>query len=138
MDFLFIYKITKIYFNFDFRMDKEIRKIESEINKKRPGFIKAKERVTHIQKKLKSAQKSLAQAKKANDSHGEDIAVLEKELAEVDRLRDEYEENLQSQSQSQDRSVHLEDEQVSLFLFFLLMKTSSNKTYHFRLPNTTD
>ena len=122
-------------------MDIEIRKIESEINKKRPGFIKAKERVTHIRKKLvKSVQKSLAQAKKerkANDSHGGDIAVLERELAEVDRLRDEYEENLQSQNQSQDRSVHLEEEQVSLSLF-LLMKTSSNKTYHFRLPNTTD
>ena len=71
--------------------------------------------MTHIQKKFKSAQKSLAQAKKANDLHGEDIAVLERELAEVDRLRDEYEENLQSQNQSQDRSVHLEEEQVSLF-----------------------
>ena len=70
--------------------------------------------MTHIQKKFKSAQKSLAQAKKANDLHGEDIAVLERELAEVDRLRDEYEENLQSQNQSQDRS-HLEEEQVSLF-----------------------
>ena len=104
-----------IYFSFDFRIDKTIRKIESEINKKRPGFIKATERVTHIQKKFKSAQKSLAQAKKANDLHGEDIAVLERELAEVDRLRDEYEENLQSQNQSQDRSVHLEEEQVSLF-----------------------
>ena len=106
-------------------MDKEIRNIESEISKKHSGFIKAKERVTHIRKKLvKSVQKSLAQTKKerkANDSHGGDIAVLERELAEVDKLRDEYDGNLQSQRQRQDRSVHWEEEQVSIFLFFLLL-----------------
>ena len=99
-------------------MEQDIREIESEINKKRPTFIKAKERVTHMQKKLEAAQKSLTQAKKANDAHGEDIAVLEKELAEVDKRREEYEESLQSESQSQGRSVHLEEEQVTARFIF--------------------
>lgn len=113
-------------------MEQDIREIESEINKKRPTFIKAKERATHMQKKLEAAHKSLAQAKKANDAHAEDIAVLEKERDEVDRRREEYEESLQSESQSQGRSVHLEEEQVGfrfvspflyLFVGFVIFDT---------------
>ena len=94
------------------RIEQDIRETESEINKKRPTFIKAKERVTHMQKKLEAAQKSLQQARKANAAHAEDIAQLERELAEVDKRREEYEESLQSESHSQGRSVHLEEEQV--------------------------
>ena len=76
--------------------------------------------MTCIQTKLKSAEKSLAQSKKANETHGEDIAVLERELVKVkvDRLRDECEESLQSQSQSQDCSGHLEEEEVSFLSYF--------------------
>lgn len=103
-----------MFFSF-LRMEQDIREIESEINKKRPTFIKAKERVTHMQKKLEAAQKSLAQAKKANDAHAEDIAQLEKELIEIDRAREEYESSLQSESQSHGRSVHLEEEQVAQY-----------------------
>ena len=51
--------------------------------------------MTCIQTKLKSAEKSLAQSKKANETHGEDIAVLERELVKVDRLRDECKEKLE-------------------------------------------
>jgi structural maintenance of chromosome 1 len=65
-----------------------------------------------MQKKLEAAQKSLQQARKANAAHAEDIAQLERELAEVDKRREEYEESLQSESHSQGRSVHLEEEQV--------------------------
>ncbi|XP_057376078.1 structural maintenance of chromosomes protein 1A-like [Daphnia carinata] len=97
------------------KMEQDIREIESEINKKRPTFIKAKERVTHMQKKLEAAQKSLTQARKANDAHAEDIEQLEKELSEVDKRREEYEAELQSESQSQGRSVHLEEEQVAQY-----------------------
>ena len=74
--------------------------------------------MTCIQTKLKSAEKSLAQSKKANETHGEDIAVLERELVKVDRLRDECEESLQSQSHSQDCSGHLEEEEVSFLSYF--------------------
>lgn len=97
------------------RMEQDIREIETEINKKRPTFIKAKERVTHMQKKLEAAQKSLTQARKANDAHAEDIAQLEKELVEIEKSREEYETSLQSESQSHGRSVHLEEEQVAQY-----------------------
>lgn len=83
-----------------------------EINKKRPAFIKSKERVAHIQKKLDSARKSLAQAKKADAAHEQDIRELEDELAEVDRKRKEYEDMVAGESQSQGKDVHLEDAQV--------------------------
>lgn len=98
--------------DFSRRIEQTIRDIEAEINKKRPTFIKAKERVTHMQKKLEAAQKSLTQARKANAAHAEDIQQLLKELEEVEERRQEYEDSLQSESQNQGRSVHLEEEQV--------------------------
>ena len=109
-----------------FRIEQDIRETESEINKKRPTFIKAKERVTHMQKKLEAAQKSLQQARKANAAHKDDIGQLETELAEVDQLREEYENSLQSESQSQGRSVHLEEEQVYISSYSLRNNQSMN------------
>lgn len=85
---------------------------EVEINKKRPAFIKSKERVAHIQKKLNTAKKSLAEAKQANDAHERDIAELQAELEEVDGRRQEYEDMVAGESQSQGRDVQLEDAQV--------------------------
>lgn len=110
------YLHTLVYFFINFvqilRIEQTIREIEGEINKKRPTFIKAKERVTHMQKKLEAAQKSLTQARKANSAHADDIQQLVKELEEVEERRQEYEDSLQSESQHQGRSVHLEEEQV--------------------------
>lgn len=108
-------KLKEITYNLSsssFRIEQDIRNTEADINKKRPTFIKAKERVTHMQKKVESAKKSLAQARKANAAHAEDIAELEAELTGLEQRREEYEESLQSESQSQGRSVHLEEEQV--------------------------
>lgn len=65
-----------------------------------------------MQKKLEGAQKTLEQARKANDAHNQDIAKLEEELAEVERKQAEYEATIAGESQSQGRDVHLEDEQV--------------------------
>jgi structural maintenance of chromosome 1 len=56
---------------------------EAEVSKKRPTFIKAKERVTHTQKKLESAIKTLEQARKAHEAHQADINKLEEELRQV-------------------------------------------------------
>lgn len=83
-----------------------------EINRKRPTFIKAKERVAHVKKKLESAHKSLSQAQKAHDAHEEDISVLERELEAVEAKRLEYEEKVAGESQSKGRDVQLEDNQV--------------------------
>lgn len=83
-----------------------------EISKKRPQFIKAKEKVSHMQKKLEGAIKTLDQARKANEAHMNDIGKLDDELSKVEQAKEEYEKQIAGESQSQGRDVHLEDEQV--------------------------
>ena len=83
------------------------------MNKKRPTFIKCKEQVTHLNKRLESSRKSLAQARKADTAHENDIRELEEELAQVEKKKKEYEDMLAGESQSQGRDVHLEDAQVT-------------------------
>lgn len=95
------------------KIEQEIREMDAEINKKRPSFIKAKERVDHIQKKLNTAKKSLAEVRVANEAHERDIQELQNELAEVEAKRQQYEEMVAGESQSQGRDVHLEDAQVT-------------------------
>ncbi|XP_045462498.1 structural maintenance of chromosomes protein 1A [Harmonia axyridis] len=94
------------------KIEQDIREVEVEISKKRPQFIKSKERVSHMQKKLDGAIKTLEQARKAHDAHMNDIKKLEDELAEVERTKADYEEQIAGESQSQGRDVHLEDAQV--------------------------
>lgn len=94
------------------KIEQDIREVEVEISKKRPTFIKAKERVTHMQKKLDGAIKTLDQARKANEAHNNDIRKLDEELAEVEKAKTEYETTIAGESQSQGRDVHLEDAQV--------------------------
>ncbi|KAK9504798.1 hypothetical protein O3M35_008983 [Rhynocoris fuscipes] len=94
------------------KIDQEIREVEAEVNKKRPSFIKSKERTAHLQKKLNTAKKSLAEVKQAAEAHAEDTRLLEEELAEVNRKREEYEANEKDASQSQGRDIQLEETQV--------------------------
>ncbi|XP_044742262.1 structural maintenance of chromosomes protein 1A [Chrysoperla carnea] len=94
------------------KIEQEIREMEAETSKKKPQFIKAKERVSHIQKKLEGAQKTLEKARKANDAHLNDIRKLEEELAKVEAEQAEYEATIAGESESQGRSVQLEDAQV--------------------------
>ncbi|XP_046672179.1 LOW QUALITY PROTEIN: structural maintenance of chromosomes protein 1A-like [Homalodisca vitripennis] len=94
------------------KIEQEIREAEVEINKKRPSFIKSKERVAHIQKKLNTAKKSLAEARQANEAHERDIQELQTELEEVEARRQQYEDMVAGESQSQGRDVQLEDAQV--------------------------
>ena len=61
------------------QVDSEIREKENEIQKKRPAFIKAKEKTSHMQKKVDGAKKSLSQATKAHKSHVTDVQELESE-----------------------------------------------------------
>ena len=93
-------------------MDADIREKDHEIQKKRPSFIKAKEKTTHMQKKVDNAKKSLGQAKKAYKSHQADVQELESELRNNERRRAEYEELTASESQSQGRNLQLEDKQI--------------------------
>lgn len=95
------------------KTEQEIREMEVQINKKRPAFIKSKERVSHIQKKLNSANKSLEESRLAHQAHEKDIAELERELHEVEAQKQEYERQIEGESMSQGRDVHLEDAQVA-------------------------
>ncbi|NP_001152812.1 structural maintenance of chromosomes 1A isoform X1 [Nasonia vitripennis] len=94
------------------KIEQDIREVEVEITKKRPAFIKAKERVAHMQKKCESAKKSLAQARVADEAHKKDINELLEELRQVEEAKATYEASIAAQSQSQGRDVQLEDEQV--------------------------
>ncbi|XP_023244504.1 structural maintenance of chromosomes protein 1A-like isoform X2 [Centruroides sculpturatus] len=94
------------------KIEQQIREAEIELNKKRPAYIKAKERTTHMQKKLETAKKSLKAAKKVHESHEGEVQDLEKELREIEKRQEEFEEQLTQESQSEGRDLTLEDSQV--------------------------
>ena len=54
----------------------------------------------------------MKQAKKAHDAHENDIKQLQKELDDVERKREEFEEVCEQESQSQGKDLSLEDDQV--------------------------
>ena len=83
-----------------------------ELNKKRPLYIKAKEKTAHMIKKLDGAKKSLKQAKKTHEGHEQEINELERELEDVEAKRREFEERIEEESQSQGRDLELEESQV--------------------------
>ncbi|XP_063405474.1 structural maintenance of chromosomes protein 1A-like [Mytilus trossulus] len=94
------------------KVEQSIRESEVELNKKRPLYIKAKEKTSHMIKKVEADKKSLKQAKKTHDNHEMEIRELEKELEEVDKKRQEFEERIEEESQSQGRDLNLEESQV--------------------------
>jgi structural maintenance of chromosome 1 len=57
------------------RVTQDIRDKEAEIIKKKPAYIKAKEKTAHMLKKAEGAKKSLGQAEKAEESHKADVQV---------------------------------------------------------------
>lgn len=94
------------------KIESSIKESEVELNKKRPLYIKAKEKTAHMIKKLEGARKSLKQAKKTHDNHEQEINELERELEEVEAKRREFEERIEEESQSQGRDLELEESQV--------------------------
>lgn len=78
---------------------------ESEMSKKHPMFIKAKEKVSHSQKKLSTAQKNLEQAKKADEAHQADIQKLEQELVSIQNAKLEFEQKIASESQKRGKNI---------------------------------
>lgn len=60
----------------------------------------------------------MAEAKQANEAHERDIQELQTELEEVDARRQEYEDLVAGESQSQGRDVQLEDAQVLIIIEF--------------------
>lgn len=84
------------------------------MNQKRPQYIKAKENTSHKIKKLEAAKKSLQNAQKHYKKRKGDMDELEKEMLSVEKARQEFEERMEEESQSQGRDLTLEENQVSL------------------------
>ena len=82
------------------KVQQDIREKEADISKKKPAFIKAKEKSAHMIKKVETAKKSLKQAKKAEEAHQSDIQELESELRMVERKKAEFEEQAKEDSQA--------------------------------------
>lgn len=89
------------------------REKDSELNQKRPQYIKAKENTSHKIKKLEAAKKSLQNAQKHYKKRKGDMDELEKEMLSVEKARQEFEERMEEESQSQGRDLTLEENQVS-------------------------
>lgn len=88
------------------------REKDSELNQKRPQYIKAKENTSHKIKKLEAAKKSLQNAQKHFKKRKGDMDELEKEMLSVEKARQEFEERMEEESQSQGRDLTLEENQV--------------------------
>ena len=57
-------------------------------------------------------RKTLAAAEKSHAAHDEEVSKYENDLHEVERLRKEYEDKLQDESQHTGRNLALEENQV--------------------------
>lgn len=92
------------------KIEQEIREAESEMNKKHPLFIKAKEKVAHTQKKLDGAVKTLEQAKKADEAHQSDIKKLDDELKIIVEKKKKFESEIAMDSKKRGSNIHLEQD----------------------------
>ncbi|KAH8313505.1 hypothetical protein KR067_007242 [Drosophila pandora] len=91
------------------KIEQEIREFETQMNKRRPLYIKAKEKVTHCKKKLVSLQKTLETAREADNAHQQDIRKLEKQLADVEALKKRFEDEIENESHRRGKSVNMEE-----------------------------
>ncbi|XP_068104482.1 structural maintenance of chromosomes protein 1A isoform X2 [Hyperolius riggenbachi] len=96
-------------------IEKEIKEKDAELNQKRPQYIKAKENTSHKIKKLEAAKKSLQNAQKQYKKRKADMDELEKEVQAVEKSRQEFEERMEEESQSQGRDLTLEENQVKKY-----------------------
>jgi len=99
------------------KVTQDIRDKEADVSKKKPAYIKAKEKTSHMQKKVEGAKKSLKQAQKAEDSHKADIQELESEQRSIERKKTEYEEAQREESEGRGTSsaMILEDDQIDIY-----------------------
>ncbi|XP_076824452.1 structural maintenance of chromosomes protein 1A-like isoform X1 [Clavelina lepadiformis] len=93
-------------------LEKKIQEKESELNKKRPLYIKAKENTNFVMKKLESARKSLKTSESRHESHMQVIEDLKKQLQEIDEKRSEYDGEMEKISLTQGRDFELEECQI--------------------------
>lgn len=92
------------------------REKDSELNQKRPQYIKAKENTAHKIKKLEAAKKSHQNAQKMYKKRKADMDELDKEMRAVELAKQEFEERMEEEAQSQGQDLTLEENQVRLDL----------------------
>uniref|UniRef100_A0A8C9WLU4 Structural maintenance of chromosomes protein 1A n=1 Tax=Scleropages formosus TaxID=113540 RepID=A0A8C9WLU4_SCLFO len=88
---------------------------DAELNQKRPLYIKAKENTAHKIKKLEAARKSLQNAQKMYKKRKADIEELDREQGAVEMARQEFEERMEEEAQSQGQDLTLEENQVKQY-----------------------
>ncbi|CAJ1085233.1 structural maintenance of chromosomes protein 1A [Xyrichtys novacula] len=96
-------------------IEKEIKEKDSELNQKRPQYIKAKENTSHKIKKLEAAKKSLQNAQKMYKKRKGDMDELDKEMRAVELAKQEFEERMEEEAQSQGQDLTLEENQVKQY-----------------------
>uniref|UniRef100_A0A8C4HUR7 Structural maintenance of chromosomes protein n=1 Tax=Dicentrarchus labrax TaxID=13489 RepID=A0A8C4HUR7_DICLA len=96
-------------------IEKEIKEKDSELNQKRPQYIKAKENTSHKIKKLEAARKSLQNAQKMYKKRKGDMDELDKEMKAVELAKQEFEERMEEEAQSQGQDLTLEENQVKQY-----------------------
>uniref|UniRef100_A0AAQ4QDZ1 Structural maintenance of chromosomes protein n=1 Tax=Gasterosteus aculeatus aculeatus TaxID=481459 RepID=A0AAQ4QDZ1_GASAC len=92
-------------------IEKEIKEKDSELNQKRPQYIKAKENTSHKIKKLEAARKSLQNAQKMYKKRKGDMDELDKEMKAVELSKQDFEERMEEEAQSQGQDLTLEENQ---------------------------
>uniref|UniRef100_A0AAY4CZX7 Structural maintenance of chromosomes protein n=1 Tax=Denticeps clupeoides TaxID=299321 RepID=A0AAY4CZX7_9TELE len=96
-------------------VEKEIKEKDAELNQKRPQYIKAKENTAHKIKKLEAARKSLQNAQKCYKKRKADMEELEREQGAVEMARQEFDERMEEEAQSQGQDLQLEENQVKAY-----------------------
>ncbi|CAL8251786.1 unnamed protein product [Arctogadus glacialis] len=96
-------------------VEKEIKEKDSELNQKRPQYIKAKENTSHKIKKQEAARKSLQNAQKMYKKRKGDMDELDKEMKAVELTKQEFEERMEEEAQSQGQDLTLEENQVKQY-----------------------
>ncbi|XP_056095399.1 structural maintenance of chromosomes protein 1A [Rhinichthys klamathensis goyatoka] len=96
-------------------VEKEIKEKDAELNQKRPQYIKAKENTAHKIKKLEVARKSLQNAQKMYKKRKADIEELDCEQGAVEMARQEFDERMEEEAQSQGQDLTLEENQVKQY-----------------------
>ncbi|TRY66276.1 hypothetical protein DNTS_026232 [Danionella cerebrum] len=92
-------------------IEKEIKEKDADLNQKRPLYIKAKENTAHKIKKLEAARKSLQNAQKCYKKRKGDMDELDREQGAVEMARQEFEERMEEEAQSQGQDLQLEENQ---------------------------
>ncbi|TNN56955.1 Structural maintenance of chromosomes protein 1A [Liparis tanakae] len=96
-------------------VEKDIKEKDSELNQKRPQYIKAKENTSHKIKKLEAARKSLQNAQKMYKKRKEDMDELDDEMKAVELSKQDFEERMEEEAQSQGQDLTLEENQVKQY-----------------------